>query len=182
MSLKQAKSLITEDRFWSLIEQGQGEVDVLKAVLEKLSDDEIFGYAYWWSYFNAMSYKSDLWAVAYIVMGGCSDDCFDYFRFWLVAQGEQVFKNAMQNADSLCDIFDDIEDGDIPAQEDIDYVAMEVIDERHGDDMYYEMEAGYDDLIVPRPEIDFDWDEDDEESLRQICPNTFDKWWDNDRF
>ena len=32
----------------------------------------------------------DLWAFAYLARGGCSDDSFDYFRAWLVAQGNSV--------------------------------------------------------------------------------------------
>lgn len=31
-----------------------------------------------------------LWAAAYIANGGCSDDGFDYFRGWLIAQGREV--------------------------------------------------------------------------------------------
>ena len=30
--------------------------------------------------------------------------------------------------------------------------------------------------------FDFEWDEDDEESIRKVCPRTFDKWWGNDVF
>jgi len=45
----------------------------------------------------------DLWAAAYLINGGCSDDGFLYFRAWLVAQGQDIFEKAIANADSLAD-------------------------------------------------------------------------------
>lgn len=39
--------------------------------------------------------RHDLWAVAYIVRNGCSDDEFEYFCAWLVLQGRQRFEAAL---------------------------------------------------------------------------------------
>lgn len=181
MNLKQAKTLMTQDEFWNIIAKSN-KGDNLHEVLNELSDDKLFGFKYWWNYFNAISYKSDLWAVAYVVMGGCSDDGFDCFRCWLVAQGQAVFENAMANADSLCDVFDEIDDGDFPEREELDYVVNKIINERHGEDAFDNMIELYSGLYTAYPEFKFDWDEDDENSIRQICPKTFDKWWGNDRF
>ncbi|MEV6717042.1 DUF4240 domain-containing protein [Lentzea sp. NPDC051208] len=47
------------------------------------------------------SYQNPLWAAAYVINGGCSDDGFDYFRGWLVTQGEEVFTAALVDPDSL---------------------------------------------------------------------------------
>jgi hypothetical protein len=44
----------------------------------------------------AESYRWDVWAVAYIINGGCSDDGFDYFRGWLVAQGRDFFEHVLR--------------------------------------------------------------------------------------
>ncbi|MEU5810381.1 DUF4240 domain-containing protein [Streptomyces sp. NPDC047718] len=49
----------------------------------------------------AESYRSPLWAAAYVINGGCSDDGFDYFRGWLLTQGEAVFAAALADPDSL---------------------------------------------------------------------------------
>ena len=51
----------------------------------------------------ALSYTWNMWGAAYIINGGCSDDCFEYFRAWLVMQGRRVFESAVQNPDSLAD-------------------------------------------------------------------------------
>lgn len=49
------------------------------------------------------AYSWRLWGAAYVINGGCSDDCFDYFRGWLVMQGSAVFKAAIRDPDSLAD-------------------------------------------------------------------------------
>ena len=38
----------------------------------------------------AASGKEDLWAAAYLINGGCSDEGFDHFRGWLIAHGRDV--------------------------------------------------------------------------------------------
>ncbi|MFD6970277.1 DUF4240 domain-containing protein [Streptomyces sp. NPDC059979] len=49
----------------------------------------------------AESYRSPLWAAAYVINGGCSDDGFDYFRGWLLTQGRATFDAALADPDSL---------------------------------------------------------------------------------
>ncbi|MFI6469240.1 DUF4240 domain-containing protein [Streptomyces sp. NPDC050516] len=49
----------------------------------------------------ARSYTAPLWAAAYTVNGGCSDDGFDYFRGWLIAQGREAYEAAVADPDSL---------------------------------------------------------------------------------
>ena len=45
--------------------------------------------------------------LAFIVNGGASDDGFDYFRGWLIAQGREVFEGTLAKPDSLADVIDD---------------------------------------------------------------------------
>jgi hypothetical protein len=52
----------------------------------------------------AISYRQDLWAAAYLINGGASDDGFDYFRGWLIAQGRQTFEAVLDDVDSLADL------------------------------------------------------------------------------
>lgn len=47
------------------------------------------------------SYRNPLWAAAYLINGGCSDDGFDYFRGWLLTCGRPVFESALADPDSL---------------------------------------------------------------------------------
>jgi hypothetical protein len=52
----------------------------------------------------AASYRNPLWAAAYLINGGCSDDGFDYFRGWLIAQGRDVFEQAVVDPDVLAQL------------------------------------------------------------------------------
>ncbi|MFD5576934.1 DUF4240 domain-containing protein [Streptomyces pseudogriseolus] len=52
----------------------------------------------------ADSYTSPLWAAAYPINGGCSDDGFDYFRGWLIAQGREVFERVVADPDALAEL------------------------------------------------------------------------------
>jgi len=178
---KPVSSLLTREQFWDIIEKSNKGND-LKNELSRLSQEEIFGYRYWWDYFHAESYNQALWAVAYTVMGGCSDDGFDYFRFWLVTRGQEVYARALQDADSLCDEFDDCE---YPEWEEVSYIPNDVFEEKWGKDIYdaeNDAEGSIEFIIPPRPKMVFEWEEADEASIRAVCPNTFDKWWGNDKF
>ena len=126
---KDASKLISEKRFWEIIEKsdkGRNLVDVLS----RLAVDEIFGYRYWWNYFVRLSYTSSLWAVAAVILNGCSDDGFDYFRFWLIARGQTVFYNALKDPDTLCDEFDYLlnpKQREYPKKEQYDYAVYDVL-------------------------------------------------------
>ncbi len=52
----------------------------------------------------AASYRAPLWAAAYTVNGGCSDDGFDYFRGWLIGQGREVFERVVADPDALAEL------------------------------------------------------------------------------
>jgi hypothetical protein len=48
-------------------------------------------------------YRYDLWAAAYLIGGGCSDDGFIDFRAGLIAQGRDWYHKAAASPDSLAD-------------------------------------------------------------------------------
>lgn len=79
------------------------QVSLLVVSLVQLSPEEIVGFADVLDALMARSYRNDLWGAAYVINGGCSDDGFDYFRGWLLAQGEQVFEAALRDPDSLAE-------------------------------------------------------------------------------
>jgi hypothetical protein len=52
------------------------------------------------------SYRWDLWAAAYIINGGCSDDCFDYFRNWLISLGQEAYDAVIDDPKVLSQYLD----------------------------------------------------------------------------
>src|SRR6185436_15654596 len=98
--------------FWQLIaetKQASGrasdaQVAALQERLQSLPESEIVGFDGLLHEQLDRSYHRDLWAAAYIINGGCSDDGFDYFRAWLIAQGRDVFERALQDPESLAEV------------------------------------------------------------------------------
>jgi len=95
--------------FWRLIELSRKgsegdlyvQLDNLRHRLMKLSEEGLRSFdRVFWDLMNE-SYRADLWGAAYLIKGGCSDDSFDYFRAWLIMQGEQPFTEALRNPDGL---------------------------------------------------------------------------------
>lgn len=94
-----------DDRWWELIErsrkgaegndeQAQQLVTLLTA---ELSGDEILEFDKFLHERVRDAFRSDLWAIAYIMNGGCSDDGFDYFLGWLICKGRQHYEAALVN-------------------------------------------------------------------------------------
>lgn len=99
------------DGFWQLIESAREhsgddtEAVALRAadLLAAMPPEEIIAaQQLLWDQLAA-SYAAPLWAAAYVINGGCSDDMFDYFRGWLVLQGRDVFAQALADPDCLAD-------------------------------------------------------------------------------
>ena len=97
-------------QFWQIIdkarEKGDGWEEMfepLVKLLQKLDMADIMLWHQIFTEYQRLSYKEKLWAAAYIINGGCSDDGFDYFRGWLTAQGKEVFMKALADPDSLAD-------------------------------------------------------------------------------
>ena len=170
-------TLITEERFWEIIEKSDKGF-LLEDELRMLSKDELMGYWYWWLYFLEECRVMSLWAVAYTVCGSVSEDSFGYFRQRLVSRGKEIYKKAVKDADSLCDELDDELSGNnveyfIQQFKIINWlrvISMMSYDERD--------KIEFDD--IPRKHLDLEWfekSESIEDSLKAICPKTFDKWW-----
>lgn len=179
---KDTSKLISEKHFWEIIEasdKGRNLVDVLS----HLTIDEIFGYRYWWNHFVRISYTSSLWAVADVILNGCSDDGFDYFRFWLIARGQTVFYNALKDPDTLCDEFVYLlnpKQREYPQKEQYDYAIYDVLKRLNID--YDKALNQYNLRDRPYPKIELDWDGDSKECMAQLCPRTVAKWWRHEYF
>lgn len=79
--------------------------EMLVSLLTARGGREILGFDAVQDEVNDEAYRWDLWAAAYLINGGCSDDGFDYFRGWLMAQGRQVWDDALADPDSLAALF-----------------------------------------------------------------------------
>jgi Protein of unknown function (DUF4240) len=169
---------VTLDEFWNHIratrrKDPDAHVERLVARLAKLSPDEILNFDRWWDLMHGEAYHRKLWAAAYLINGGCSDDGFMDFRSWLILQGRDVFQAAVANPDTLADVLD----GDEASCE--CYPASDAWFQATGlerdDAGYAAKEAAYQARHPDRPaqpELDpgEDWDFDDDEEMRHRLP------------
>ncbi|WP_218920549.1 DUF4240 domain-containing protein [Lentzea guizhouensis] len=102
---------MTPTAFWQLIADARAAVDdpsdccavvtATTARLAALPPAEIMSAQQVFWDLMAFSYSGDLWAAAYVINGGCSDDGFEYFRGWLLTQGEAAYTAAVTTPDTL---------------------------------------------------------------------------------
>lgn len=165
--------------FWNLIERArkrcEGDPETQASILvEQLVQrpvEDILAFGRTFEQLDSRSYTSDLWAAAYIIMGGCSDDSFDYFRGWLIARGEDTFENTLRNPESLLRIVGAEETEELQAESMLSVAAM-AYEEKTGKDDYYTVIG----KMQPRPEMKLDWEE-ERESLAKKFPRLVQKFW-----
>ena len=100
--------LMDEDRFWSIIDKSRNtssghyeeQINNLKNILVSLEPLEIEKFDNTFTALLAASYDWKLWGAAYVINGGCSDDCFDYFRQYLIAHGKDKFYQTLKDPES----------------------------------------------------------------------------------
>ena len=176
-------NLMSEDQFWEIIEQTkaddpQDQLDNLVGLLSTMTVDDIFGFDYRLDKFLELSYRSDLWAAAYILCGGCSDDSFDYFRAWLVSKGRTVFETAVENPDSLIDFLAEVDEFDILENEEIMYATLDAYEEVTGKTDFYDVLDTFDDNFSIL-EIELTWDDEDPKTLEAVCPKLFERYYED---
>jgi hypothetical protein len=168
------------EQFWALIEAAKtatggdcrAQTAHLVAALSKRSVDEVLAWDHIHGDLMAESYRRDLWGAAYLINGGCSDDGFDYFRGWLLAQGQAVWQAALADPDSLADhpevrVHRPYQDFYVYLEcEDILGVAYHAYEALTGQELTGEV-AG---MRPWPPELGEDWDFDDAAEMRTRYP------------
>ncbi|MFD9734866.1 DUF4240 domain-containing protein [Umezawaea sp. NPDC059074] len=167
------------ERFWTLIADARTGVpdptdveavaDQASTLLAALPAAEIVAAQQVFWDLMADSYRNPLWAAAYLVNGGCSDDGFDYFRGWLIAQGREVFERVVADPDALADLPQIVAaapDGDEMEGEDVLGIAWNAHIKATGEQL--PRGAG----TIRYPDLDPDWgfDFDDEAEMARRLP------------
>ncbi|WKA53192.1 DUF4240 domain-containing protein [Planococcus shixiaomingii] len=183
------ESTMTEAHFWQLIDEckshGDDALEHVEWLVSRLSEKSVTDIISFDSFLNehyGKSYTSDLWAAAYIAMGGCSDDSFDYFRAWMLCLGEEAYYKAIEDPESLLPYLKLLkEQEEIPQLEELLAVASDAYEKKTGNDFEDYMKL-YDQLMQEDysvPDIDLDWDEDDEENLCKMFPELWEAFGEN---
>src|ERR1700729_4386110 len=98
------------DGFWDVIEAARASAGESKPFHEALADplatrteQEILDYQEKFDEARQALYRWDVWAAAYLIGGGCSDDSFIDFRAGLIAQGRGWYQKAADSPDNLAE-------------------------------------------------------------------------------
>lgn len=129
-----------EEVFWSVIEKSRKgtdgfseQVERLTALLTAFKPSDIARFQRILNGKLKESCRQDLWAVAYIVGGGCSDDGFEYFRGALIASGRKRYDAALESPEKAAVGLDSASDYSC---EEILYAASEAYMQVKGEDLY----------------------------------------------
>ena len=143
--------------------------------LASLTEQDILEYYERFEKMHGALYRRDLWAAAYLIGGGCSDDGFIDFRAGLIAQGHDWCHKAAASPDSLADhpAVADVRHPlcDNPLfYEEVNYAASDAFQRLSSDEQVF-----WDALAARGPRECFtvlgeDFDFDDDEKMRRRLP------------
>jgi hypothetical protein len=104
---------MNEQVFWKIIEQSVIENTEITArfrwiaqELSNLTEKNIFKFDKVVHFLLGKSNTEDLWAASYVLTEEVSSEQFLVFRYWLMLQGQRIFKKAINDAEYL-EIFTD---------------------------------------------------------------------------
>lgn len=168
---------MTIDEFWELIKKSrEGVIDceeqakVLTQLLLQLPPTNIHEFAQHFANCRKLTNRNDLWAVAYIINGGCSESGFEDFRGWLVSQGKEFFEQVLIHPECAGDRVEVNRSGN-PVRdaecEPILYSAFAAYRQKTGAEM---PEVEYDYFAKPQGA---DWNEDD---LKSLYPSLYQRF------
>jgi hypothetical protein len=138
------------------------EIQRLRSSLQAMSPEQVAQFQTEFQAQLARSYSWELWGAAYLINGGCSDDCFEYFRAWLISRGERVFAATMKDPDSLADLPGLPQVAEFEA---IMYVAGDVYKAKTGRELPPSVYSG-----AKRAQLGRGWDFDDVGEARRRYP------------
>lgn len=163
------------ERFWQIIDESrqpgddspEAQLESLRALVDVLPPDEVVSFQEHFEAYMDRAYTWELWAAAFILGGGCSDDGFMDFRASLICRGEQVFNRAVEDPDSLAEL--ELEDPETDCFfEGFQYVPMEIYEAKSGKELPPRK--------TPHPSepAGTSWEENSED-LKRICPRLWAK-------
>jgi hypothetical protein len=95
------------EAFWRVLDAAKDSDKPLDvAVADRLSAlpaEEILAFEHRFSRLRSAVYRWDVWAAAYLIGGGCSDDRFSDFTAGLVALGREWYERAAACPDALAE-------------------------------------------------------------------------------
>lgn len=174
---------MNEDEFWRIIDESAAANPVasdeqfawLEQRLQTYSTEDIVAFENILNRMKARAYTFPLLMANFILQSYVSDDAFEDFRLWLIANGRQRFEAAMADPEMIADFCDAEGPVEEITGEGLLYVAEAAFQEAGGD-------ADFSDLVefVDEPDLEMPWPE-TREGYQEAMPKLYDKFWNQER-
>jgi hypothetical protein len=163
------------DDFWAVIARATADrpgtpaevADRAAADLAARDPEEIVAWGRHLDKVMVASGTEDLWAAAYLINGGCSDEGFDNFRGWLIAHGREAVARSVKTPDSLAEmpaVKAAASSGAVFEAEEVLSIAAMAYSQATGSDLPAEESP------ATRPDSGDLWDFDNEEEMQRRLP------------
>ena len=163
------------DDFWAVIARATADRPAspaevaTRAVADLASRDpeEIVAWGRHLDKVMAASGTEDLWAAAYLINGGCSDEGFDHFRGWLIAHGREMVARSVTSPDALAEmpsVRAAADSGAVFEAEEVLSIAAEAYEQATGSPLPEGEKR------ATRPDAADLWDFDDEDEMQRRLP------------
>lgn len=131
---------MNKDVFWTMIDEmrvrfGENMQAAEKWMIQELKQydaEDIITYQYIFLCYKDAADKYGLWSAASVMIPCCTDDGFNDFRAWLIAQGENNFYNSLRNPDCLANL----KPYGYCRFEGMNYIGVTAYEQLTGDDLY----------------------------------------------
>jgi len=161
---------MNEEIFWSVVDKANKQAastyerpERLESLLDAMPATDVLEFEKQFRMAADQAYDHKVWAAAYLLNGGCSDDCFIDFRSWLISSGRDTYSSILNDPDSAGSFF---QGDDEVTLEEYGYVAWEVYKRKTGRDIDL---SNWEHSWRTEP-TGTQWEEDD---LPKLLPNTF---------
>ena len=132
-----------ETEFWEIVdstrEAAGGDSDVhaelLVERLASLNPVKVTDFARHFESRFVRAYRWDVWGAAWVLLDGASDDCFENFRCWLIAQGRRIFEGTLHDPDTLALLLTGFDQGHDGEAEEVGYAAYDAYELLTGDEL-----------------------------------------------
>lgn len=176
-----------DDEFWQLVESVRsslnGQMDpygkafaaALTQRLSTTSTQTVLDFQERFDRANGAIYRWDVWAAAYLIGGGCSDDSFSDFRAGVVSLGRDWYERVRANPDQLAEhpsVMRAASQGDDAAlfAEAILYAPARAYEQISGDDHAFYDARRDRRQSADEQEMGEDFDFDDQHEMRRRLP------------
>ncbi len=125
--------------FWKMIESSRAqnqkaqEAKLQESLFAMHPNDVAYFSQIYFEYFKKLNLRK-LWGAGILMNGGwCSDDCFEYFRNWIISKGQEIYQAALEDPNTLIKVSSElISEHPSAVFEEFGYIASEVYSKQTG--------------------------------------------------